>query len=85
MNLRQINKYFDYAYCSHMVYDKEVIIYDPYYEQVEEYCKLGRYGRDGYEEPRCHDCRHFSISRAAMREARNIKHKIKKEYGKSDR
>ena len=41
MNSRKRDKYQDYAECSHRVYDKEVLSWNPYFEQTEDYCKLG--------------------------------------------
>lgn len=79
MNARQRNKYCDYAECSHRVYNTDVLCYDPYFEQTEDYCGLGRYGREDYEECRCYNCRHFTLSKAAMKEARELKSLIKRE------
>ena len=80
MNERQRNKYVDYIDCSHRVYNKEIICYNPYYEQVEDYCKLNRYGLDdsNYEECNCYNCRHFTLSRRDMKKARERKAEIKK-------
>lgn len=85
MNARQRNKYCDYAECSHRVYNTDVLCRDPYFEQTEDYCGLGRYGREAYEECRCYNCRHFNLSRTAMKEARNLKSLIKLESKFADR
>ena len=79
MNARQRDKYCDYAECSHRVYNTDVLCYDPYYKQTEDYCGLGRYGMEDYEECRCFNCRHFSLSRLAMKKARELKSRIKSE------
>lgn len=79
MSARQRNKYRDYAECSHRVYNTDVLCYDPYFEQTEDYCGLGRYGRGNDEECRCYNCRHFTLSRDAMKEARALKSWIKSE------
>lgn len=79
MNARQRDKYCDYAECSHRVYNTDVLCYDPYFKQTEDFCGLGRYGREDYEECRCYNCRHFTLSRAAMKEARDLKSLIKTE------
>ena len=79
MNARQRNKYCDYANCSHRVYNEDVLSYDPYYKQIEDFCKLGRYGLEDQEECRCYNCRHFTLSRRDMKKARELKAKIKAE------
>lgn len=81
MNARQRNKYkyCDYAYCSHRVYNEDVLSYDPYYKQIEDYCKLGRYGLEDQEECRCYNCRHFTLSRRDMKKVRELKAMIKAE------
>ena len=79
MNARQRNKYCDYANCSHRVYNEDILSYDPYFKQIEDYCKLGRYGLEEYEECRCYNCRHFTLSRRDMKKARELKAKIKAE------
>lgn len=81
MNARQRNKYkyCDYAYCSHRVYNEDVLSYDPYYKQIEDYCKLGRYGLKDQEECRCYNCRHFTLSRRDMKKVRELKAMIKAE------
>lgn len=85
MNARQRNKYCDYANCSHRVYNTDVLCHDPYFEQTEDYCGLGRYGREEYEECRCYNCRHFTLSRDAMKAVRNLKSLIKSESKFADR
>ena len=77
MNTRQRNKYCDYVNCSHRVYNEDVLSYDPYFTQIEDYCKLGRYGLEEYEECRCYNCRHFTLSRCDMKRASEIKAEIK--------
>ena len=79
MNARQRDKYCDYANCSHRVYNEDVLSYDPYYKQIEDYCMLGRYGLEDQEECRCYNCRHFTLSRRDMKKARELKAKIKAE------
>lgn len=79
MNSRKRDRYQDYAECSHRVYSKEVLSWNPHFEQIEDYCKLGRYGKEDEEECRCYDCRHFTLSKSEMKKAREIKRKIKKE------
>ena len=79
MNARQRDKYSDYIDCSHRVYNKEIIVYNPFYELIEDYCKLHRYGLDdsSYEECCCYNCRHFTLSRRDMKKARERKAEIK--------
>ena len=79
MNARQRDKYCDYANCSHRVYNEDVLSYDPYFKQIEDYCKLGRYGLEEYEECRCYNCRHFALSRRDMKKVRELKAIIKAE------
>ena len=79
MNTRQRNKYYDYINCSHRVYNEDVLSSDPYFTQIEDYCKLGRYGLEEYEECRCYNCRHFTLSRSEMKRVREIKRQIKEE------
>ena len=79
MNARQRNKYCDYANCSHRVYNEDVLSYDPYYKQIEDFCKLGRYGLEDQEECRCYNCRHFTLSRSEMKKVREIIRLIKEE------
>ena len=76
MNARQRNKYCDYAICSHRVYNEDILSYDPYFKQIEDYCKLGRYGLEEYEECRCYNCMNFTLSRRDMKKAREIKRLI---------
>ena len=45
--------------------------------QIEDYCKLGRYGLEEYEECRCYNCRHFTLPRSEMKKVREIKRQIK--------
>ena len=78
MNARQHNKYCDYANCSHRVYNEDVLSYDPYFEQIEDYCKLGRYNSEVYEICRCNNCRYFTLSKSEMKKVREIKRQIKK-------
>ena len=78
MNARKRNKYCDYANCSHRVYNEDVLSYDPYFKQIEDYCKLGRYGLEDQEECRCYNCRHFALSRSEMKKVREMKRQIKK-------
>ena len=73
MNARQRDKYCDYANCSHRVYNEDVLSHDPYFKQIEDYCKLGRYGLEDQEECRCYNCRHFTLSRRDMKKARELK------------
>ena len=73
MNARQRNKYCAYANCSHRVYNEDVLSYDPYYKQIEDYCMLGRYGLEDQEECRCYNCRHFTLSRRDMKKVRELK------------
>lgn len=79
MNARQRDKYCDYIDCSHRVYNKEIIVDNPFYEQTEDYCKLHIYGLDdsNYEECRCYNCKHFTLSRRNMKKARERKAVIK--------
>ena len=37
MNARQRNKYCDYANCSHRVYSEDILSYDPYFKQIEDF------------------------------------------------
>lgn len=77
MNARQRNKYCDYANCSHRVYNEDVLSYDPYFKQIEDFCKLGRYGLEEHEECRCCNCPNFTLSRHDMKKVRELKAKIK--------
>ena len=77
MNARQRNKYCDYANCSHRVYNECILPYDQDFKQIEDYCKLGRYGLEGYEGCHCYNCRHFTLLRSEMKKVRGIKRLIK--------
>ena len=79
MNKRKRNKYCDYANCRHRVYNEDILSYDPYFKQIEDYCKLGRYGTEDYEECHCYNCMHFTLSRCDMKRVRALKEKIKAE------
>ena len=79
MNIRKRNKYCGYTNCSHRSYNKDVLCYNPYFEQIEDYCKLGRYGLYEDEECRCYNCRHFTLSKSKMKKVREIKRQIKEE------
>ena len=79
MNARKLNKYCDYANCSHRVHNEDILSYDPYFKQIEDYCKLGRYGSEEYEECRCYNCMNFTLSRRDMKKVRELKAKIKVE------
>ena len=76
MNARQRKKYYDYAICSHRVYNVDILPCDPYSPIIEDYCKLGRYGLEEYKICRCYNCRHFTLSRSEMKKAREIKRLI---------
>ena len=77
MNNRKRNKYCDYVNCSHRVYSKNIICRNPEYELIEDYCKLGIYGKEEYEECPCSKCKHFALSRRTMRRARELKAEMK--------
>ena len=77
MNARKRKKYCDYAECSHREYNQVFLPCDPYFKEIVDYCKLGRYGSGGYEECRCYNCRHFTLSRYDMKMARERKAEIK--------
>lgn len=79
MNARQRDKYCDYINCSHRVYNKEITADNPFYEIIEDYCKLHRYGLNdsSYEECCCDNCRSFTLSKRDMKKARERKEKIK--------
>ena len=79
MNARQRKKYCNYAICSHRVYNVDILSYDPYFTRTEDYCKLGRYGSEEYEECRCYNCRKFTLSRRDMKKVRELKAMIKAE------
>lgn len=85
MKTRIRNKYVGYIECKHRVYNKEILSYNPYFEQIENYCSLNRQSKENNNGCNCYKCKNFTLSKLAMKKAIKLKAIIKRGERRKDK